>query len=270
MASFTSSCRAMIHKKTSEEISLMRSGGSIVEEVLLLLKKFINTGISTEEIDEFVEDFIVEKGAKPAFKGYRGYPKSVCCSINDEVVHGIPSSRCLEDGDIIAVDVGVFKDGFYTDAAYTYSVGKISANAEELLRVTKQSLRKGIAVARAGKCVGDIGSAIQHWVERHGFSIVRDYVGHGIGRNIHEEPQIPNYGEPGTGPRLEPGMVLCLEPMVNSGDYKVRRCDDGWTVATVDGKLSAHFEDTIVVTDSYPEIITCLHRNPQSPSVGRG
>ena len=246
----------MIVLKSPEEIEKMAKAGSIVGEVLESIKEMIKAGITTREIELFADESIKALGGKSAFKGYRGYPGSICTSVNEEVVHGIPSSRRLKDGDIISIDLGVLYDGFFGDAAVTVPVGKIDNGTATLLRVTEEALSLGIENATAGKRVSDISYAIQSHVEKNGFSVVRTFVGHGIGRELHEEPQIPNYGTPGKGPRLKEGMTLAIEPMVNSGTYEVRILGDGWTAVTTDGKKSAHFEHTVLVTSGRPKILT--------------
>jgi methionyl aminopeptidase len=246
----------LIVLKSSEEVKKMMKAGTIVGEVLGSIKKMIQTGITTKEIDIFAEEHIKALGGKPAFKGYRGYPASICASINNEVVHGIPSSRKLKDGDIVSIDLGVYYEGFFGDSAFTAPVGKIDQEAERLLRITEEALILGIDNAVVGKRVSDISHAIQRHAEENGLSVVRTFVGHGIGRELHEEPQIPNYGEPGKGPRLKEGMTLAIEPMVNQGTYEVQILADGWTAVTADGKKSAHFEHTVLVTSGSPEILT--------------
>ncbi|MBS1114422.1 MAG: map [Nitrospirae bacterium] len=246
----------MIVLKSSEEIEKMAKAGGIVGEVLESIKSMIQTGITTKEIEVYADERIRALGGKPAFKGYRGYPASICTSVNDEVVHGIPSSRKLKDGDIISIDLGVYYDGFYGDGAVTVPVGKIDNETAALLQITEEALNLGIENAIVGKRVSDISHAIQSHVEKSGFSVVRTFVGHGIGRELHEEPQIPNYGIPGKGPRLKEGMTLAIEPMVNSGTYEVRILGDGWTAVAIDGKKSAHFEHTVLVTTGKPKILT--------------
>lgn len=246
----------MIVLKSPEEIEKMAKAGSIVGEVLESIKKMIKAGITTREVELFADEGIKALGGKSAFKGYRGYPGSICTSVNEEVVHGIPSSRRLKDGDIISIDLGVLYDGFFGDAAITVPVGKIDNEAAALLRVTEEALSLGIENASAGKRVSDISYAIQSCAEKNGFSVVRTFVGHGIGRELHEEPQVPNYGAPGKGPRLKEGMTLAIEPMVNSGTHEVRILGDGWTAVTIDGKKSAHFEHTVLVTSGRPIILT--------------
>ncbi len=235
----------------------MHRAGLIVWEVLNELRTMVEPGVSTLELDKVAERRTAEHKARPAFKGYRGYPASLCASINQEVVHGIPSgSRKLREGDIISLDFGVELDGYFGDAAVTVPVGKVKPELETLLRVTRESLDHGIEQARVGNRLSDIGSAVQKWVERHGFSVVREFVGHGIGTKMHEEPNVLNYGEPGHGPRLQEGMVLALEPMVNMGEPGVRVLADEWTAVTSDGKPSAHFEHTVAITANGPRILT--------------
>jgi len=234
----------------------MAKAGSMVGEVLESLKRMIRAGITTRDIELFADESIKALGGKSAFKGYRGYPGSICTSVNEEVVHGIPSSRRLKDGDIISIDLGVLYDGFFGDAAVTVPVGKIDNETADLLRVTEEALSLGIENATAGKRVSDISYAIQSHAEKNGFSVVRTFVGHGIGRELHEEPQVPNYGAAGKGPRLKEGMTLAIEPMVNSGTHEVRILGDGWTAVTTDGKKSAHFEHTVLVTSGRPKILT--------------
>jgi methionyl aminopeptidase len=235
----------------------MHRAGHLVGEVLTALAARVAPGVTTAELDELAEKKIVDAGAVPAFKGYHGYPASICASINEEVIHGIPSGRrVLNEGDIISIDVGVSLDGYYGDSAITLPVGRISEDAAKLLRVTEESLYKAIERARPGARVSDIGHAVQEHVEAHGFSVVREFVGHGIGQRMHEEPQVPNYGEPGRGPRLAEGMVLAIEPMVNAGKAAVKVLSDGWTAVTKDSSLSAHFEHTVAITAGEPWILT--------------
>ena len=248
----------MIIIKSSREIEQLRRPNAIVAEVLQRLRKAVLPGVTTRELDQITEDVILSKGALPAFKGYRGYPATLCASINEQVVHGIPNQRRLEEGDIVSLDVGASLNGYFGDAAITLPVGTVDPEAERLLKITEQALTLGIEQARKGNRLFDISFAVQSWVESHGFSVVRDFVGHGIGKNLHEEPQIPNFGSPHQGPRLEEGMVFALEPMVNEGTYEVKILSDGWTVVTADRKRSAHFEHTIAVTDGDPEILTVL------------
>ncbi len=246
----------MIILKSQEEIKKIAQSCDIVARTLNAVKAIVKPGITTAEIESFAEAYIRAKNAVPAFKGYRGYPASICTSVNNEVIHGIPSARVLKEGDILGVDLGVYKDGFYGDAAYTFPVGKIRPEVERLLKVTEESLYIGIENAREGNRVSDISYSIQRHVESNGFSVVRAFVGHGVGTELHEEPQVPNFGPPGRGPRLRPGMTLAIEPMVNEGGYEVLILDDGWTAVTTDGKLSAHFEHTVLVTLNEPRILT--------------
>jgi len=247
----------MIILKAPWEIEKMRRSNAIVAEILAILKEAVKPGITTMELNELAEEICIKKGARPAFKGYRNYPYSLCVSINEEVVHGLPSKkRYLQEGDIVSLDFGVFYDGYYGDAAITVPVGKISANAKRLLEVTENALYKGIEQAREGRRVSDISAAIQTYVESHGYSVVRQFVGHGIGRSLHEDPQVPNFGKPGKGAKLKVGMVLAIEPMVNEGTYEVEILPDGWTAVTKDRKLSAHFEHTVAITKNGPEILS--------------
>ncbi|MGQ9630332.1 MAG: type I methionyl aminopeptidase [bacterium] len=248
----------MICIRSEWEIARIREAGRIVALVISELKRRTIPGISTGKLAEIAEEIIRDNGAIPTFLGYRGFPGSICTSVNSEVVHGIPSDRRLREGDIISIDVGATKDGYIGDAAVTLPVGRISRDAQRLLDVTEEALRRGIAQARPGKRLYDISYAIQSWVEDNGFSVVRDYVGHGIGRQMHEEPQIPNFGEAGKGPRIRPGMVFAIEPMVNAGGYSTEVLEDGWTVVTQDGSLSAHFEHTVVIRNNGNEILTEL------------
>ena len=239
-----------------EEIDAIRAAARLVAQTLAMLGREVRPGVSTASLDRLAETFIREHGARPAFKGYRGFPASICSSINDEVVHGIPGSRELVEGDIVGVDVGVEKGGYYGDAAFTFPVGTVKDEATRLLQVTREALMRGVAQAKSGNRVGDISHAIQSHVEAHGFSVVRSLVGHGIGRHMHEEPQVPNYGTPDRGPRLMAGQVLAIEPMVNVGAPEVLTQPDGWTVVTKDGSLSAHFEHTVAVGPDGPEILS--------------
>jgi methionyl aminopeptidase len=249
----------MIILKSQEEIDKMAEACHIVAITLDYLKDMIKPGITTKDIERSADNFIRSNKAVSAFKGYRGYPASICTSINSEVIHGIPSQRVLEEGDILGIDLGVYKNGFYGDAAYTFPVGKIHKDAERLLKVTEESLYLGIKNARDGNRVSDISCSVQNYAESNGFSVVRAFVGHGIGRNLHEDPQIPNFGIPGRGPRLRAGMTLAIEPMVNDGGHEVMILDDQWTAVTVDGGLSAHFEHTILVTPDEPKILTKIN-----------
>lgn len=246
----------MIVLKTDEEIFKMAKACRIVAKTLEDIKSFIVPDVTTKDIEKLAEERITSMGGVPAFKGYRGYPASICTSVNEQVVHGIPSGQRLRDGDIVGIDLGVFLNGFYGDAAVTLSVGEISPLAKRLLKVTEDSLYIAIDKAKPGNRVSDISAAIQKYVESNGFSVVRSFVGHGIGMALHEEPQIPNFGVSGQGPRLREGMTLAIEPMVNSGSYEVAVLDDGWTAVTVDKGLSAHFEHTVVVTKDGAKILT--------------
>lgn len=247
----------MIVLKSPREIELIRAGGGILAEAIEMLRDLVKPGVSTKEIDLEVEELIRKRGARPAFKGYRGFPATVCVSINEEVVHGIPAAhRRVQEGDIVGLDLGCIVEGYYADAAVTLSVGEIASDVQRLLNVTRESLGQGIAQARPGNRLGDISSTIQRHVEGHGFAVVRAFVGHGIGRALHEDPQIPNFGEPGRGPILKVGMCLAIEPMVTMGTWDVRILDDGWTAVTADGSLAAHFEHTIAITEAGPEILT--------------
>jgi len=249
--------------RSAAELERMREAGRLVGEVLTELTAAVAPGVSTAELDEIAERRIRQAGATPAFKGYHGYPATICASINDEVIHGIPSGRrVLAEGDIISIDVGAALDGYYGDSAVTLPVGQVSEQAATLLRVTEESLYKAIEQARPGKRVSDIGHAVQRHVEAFGFSVVREFVGHGIGVRMHEEPQVPNYGEPGHGPRLAEGMVLAIEPMVNAGKPAVKVLADGWTAVTRDTSLSAHFEHTVAVTSGEPWILTAREAVP--------
>jgi methionyl aminopeptidase len=244
--------------KSAREIEIMRQAGRIVATVLAELKSQVKPGVKTRALDEIALRETEKLGAIPSFKGYHGYPASVCVSINDEIVHGIPGNRVMNEGDIVSIDFGVIYDDFQGDAALTVGVGRITPEAEKLLEATEGSLMAGIQVAHAGARLGDISSAIQEYAESRGYSVVREYTGHGIGRNMHEDPPIPNFGIPGQGPLLKKGMTLALEPMINIGDWRTRLEDDNWTVKTSDGSLSAHFEHTIAITDEGSEILTAL------------
>ena len=247
----------MIELKSAREIGLMRTAGHVLSDVIEHLRGFVKPGLSTLEIDEDVEGFIAARGAKPAFKGYRGFPATVCISINEEVVHGIPSAhRRIQEGDIVGLDLGCIVDGYYADCAFTLAIGDVPPKVQQLLDVTRESLDQAIQECRPGRRLSDVSHAVQVHVERHGFSVVRAFVGHGIGRALHEDPQVPNFGDPGRGPQLRPGMVLAIEPMVTMGSWEVRVLDDGWTAVTRDGSLAAHFEHTIAVTDTDPEVLT--------------
>ena len=246
----------MIAIKNEQELLCMRKACKITAAARALAGEMVRPGISTKEIDKAVHDFIVRQGAKPSFLGYGGFPASACISVNSTVIHGIPSGYVLRDGDIVSIDVGAFYKGFHGDCAATYPCGIISAEAQRLIDVTKQSFFEGIAFAKRGHRVSDISHAIQTYVESNGFSVVRSFVGHGVGAQLHEEPEVPNFGAPGRGPRLIPGMTLAIEPMVNAGVADVKILKDGWTTVTADGKLSAHYENTVLITDGEPEILT--------------
>lgn len=246
----------MIVCKSAAEIGRMRAANLLVADVLGALKAAAAPGVTTAALDDLAESTIRAAGGVPAFKGYRGYPATICASVNEQVIHGIPSQRRLSDGDVLSIDVGVLLDDFYGDAAVTVPIGEIPEEAARLLRVTEQSLYEAIGQARIGNRVSDISHAVQRHVEANGYSVVREFVGHGIGRSMHEEPQIPNFGTPGRGPRLAEGMVLAIEPMVSMGQPGVRVLDDGWTAVTKDGSLAAHFEHTVAVTASGPQVLT--------------
>ncbi len=244
--------------KSDREIGLIRQGGRILAEVLQKLVERVRPGLNTAEIDRFVREEFDRRGVYPSFLGYRGFPAAVCVSVNEEIVHGIPGRRVLEEGDIVSIDLGVIYKGYQADAAITVGVGKISPEAERLIRTTEEALLAGIRAAKAGARLGDISWAIQSYAESRGYSVVREYVGHGIGREMHEEPPVPNYGRPGTGIVLRKGMVLAIEPMLVVGDWRTRVLDDGWTVVTADGTLAAHAEHTIAITNGEAEILTAL------------
>jgi methionyl aminopeptidase len=246
-----------VEAKTQSELALMRQAGAAVGDILVLLSKKVGPGVTTGELDRIARAEIKARGVKSAFLGYHGFPGVICLSVNSEVVHGIPSDKkTLAEGDIIGLDFGVIVDGWYGDSAVTVGVGKISAEAQRLIQVTRESLEKGIAAVASGARVGDIGAAVQTHAEAAGYSVVREFVGHGIGRALHEEPPVPNYGKAGTGPRLKSGMTIAIEPMINAGGAAVRTLEDGWTAVTQDGRLSAHFEHTVAVTEGTAEILT--------------
>ncbi|MDE2781083.1 MAG: type I methionyl aminopeptidase [Chloroflexota bacterium] len=242
--------------KSPQELDAMRVAGSIVGATLSLMKRTVEPGITTRELDDIAYKEITRHGAKPAFKGYHGFPGSICASVNEEIVHGIPGKRVLKEGDIFKVDVGATIDGFIGDAAVSIAVGEVSDEAADLMEATRLSLEEGIKAARPGNRIGDIGSAVQTYGEGRGYAIVREFVGHGIGRFLHEDPQVPNYGQPGRGQLLRAGMCIAIEPMLNVGDWHTRILDDNWTVVTADGSLSSHFEHTIAITEDGPEILT--------------
>lgn len=243
--------------KNQSHIQKMRIACDINKQAMALIEKNIGVGISTSELDKIAFDFITSNDAKPSFKGYGGFPASICASVNNQVIHGIPSSEPLKDGDIISIDIGTFKNGFHADMARTFTVGNVSDEASKLISVTKQSFFEGMKFAKAGNYLYDISEAIENYVLSNGFTIVHDYVGHGIGRNLHEAPQVPNYKPKGvSGPKLVKGMALAIEPMVNAGDKRIKVLQDDWTVVTKDGSLSAHYENTIIITDGEPDILT--------------
>ena len=246
----------MIYLKTEAEVELLRENNLLVSETLAELGKHIRPGITTLELDKIGEDFIRSRGAIPGFLGYNGFPNTLCISVNEQVVHGIPSDLVLKEGDIVSVDCGTFMKGFYGDSAYTFAVGKIAPEVEKLLSVTKEALYKGVAQAKPGNRIGDVGSAVQEHAESNGFSVVREMVGHGLGRKMHEEPEVPNYGARGRGPLLKPGMVICIEPMINMGSRYIVFERDGWTVRTKDRKPAAHFEFAVAITKDGPDVLT--------------
>jgi methionyl aminopeptidase len=249
----------MITIKNDSEIELMRHAGRLVGETLAMLEEMIKPGISTAELDRIAEEFIIRNNGKPSFKGYCGFPGSICTSVNSEVVHGIPNHKViLQEGDIVSIDCGAILDDYQGDAARTFGVGKISEEAAKLIKVTRESFFKGAEKATVGNRLTDISAAVQQYAESFGYSLVRDYVGHGIGRNMHEDPEVPNFGRPGRGPKLCKGMVLAIEPMVNIGEYYVRVQPNDWTVVTEDGSLSAHYENTVAILDNGPEILTLI------------
>jgi methionyl aminopeptidase len=248
----------MIIIKNHDEVAIMRKAGRIVAETLLLLEKEVKPGVTTANLDKIAEEFITKHGAKPSFKGLYGFPSSLCISVNEQVIHGFPGAYVLKEGDIVSIDCGAFFDGFHGDAARTFPVGNISVEAQNLIDITKESFFQGIKFAKEGNKLTDISHEIQSYVEAAGFSVVRDFVGHGIGRKVHEEPNVPNFGKSGRGPKLLEGMVLAIEPMVNIGTYKVRTLRDGWTVVTADHSLSAHYENTVAILSDGPEILTLI------------
>jgi len=257
----------MIIYKNNKEIDIMRKSNQIVAQILNELKVKVEPGVKTKELDEYAERRTAELGAKPAFKGYRGFPASLCTSINEEIVHGIPSSRQLRQGDIISMDFGVVYQGLYGDAALTVPVGNISMEAKKLIEAVKQSLNKGIEQVKVGNRISDISSAVQKCVESNGFSVIRTFVGHGIGFSLHEEPQVPNFGSPGHGPKIKPGMVLAIEPMISAGEWDVEILEDHWTAVTRDRSLSAHYENTVAATEKGPEVLSVFSRD-KNDSVG--
>jgi len=247
----------MVELKSKKEIELIAQSGEILSEVLIKMKEMIKPGISTAEINRLAIKMVKAHGVKAAFLGYRGYPAAVCVSVNKEVVHGIPSDKViLKEGDIVSLDFGVEREGYFSDAALTVPVGKISGRAQKLIKVTQEALAKGIDMAKPGNRISDISAAVQNYAEANGFSVVRDLCGHGVGRKLHEDPMIPNFGKPGQGPLIQPGMVLAIEPMVNAGGFEVATLDDEWTVVTMDGSISAHFEHTVAITETGNLVLT--------------
>jgi len=244
--------------KSTHELRLMREAGHVVAATIDVLVRSVVPGLKTKELDVIANREIRRLGAKPAFKGYRGYPASICVSVNQEIVHGIPGDRVLKEGNIVSMDVGAIVDGYHGDSAITVAVGGVAPEAERLIEVTRLSLELGIKQVKAGNRVGDISAAVERFAEAQGYGVVREYVGHGIGRALHEEPSVPNFGEPGKGPLLRSGMVIAIEPMLNLGGWQTRALDDGWTVVTADGTLSAHFEHTVAVTENGPQVLTSL------------
>ena len=249
----------MIMRKRPEELNKMRRAGRVVGEILEILRAAVRPGVTTAELDEIAEREIRARSATPSFKGYRGFPATICTSVNSEIVHGIPGKRTLKEGDLVKLDAGAIVEGYHGDAAISVPVGEVPQESLKLIETTERSLQAGIAEARAGNRIGDIGAAVQTMAEGAGFSVVREYVGHGIGRALHEDPPVPNYGHHGKGLPLEPGLVIAIEPMVNVGSYETRLLPDGWTVVTADGALSAHFEHTIAITENGPEVLTSVN-----------
>lgn len=248
----------MIYIKSAVEISAMEKSGKIVAETLAKLEELVKPGITTKELDRIAEEYILGCGARPSFKGHYGFPASICTSINDQVVHGIPDERILQDGDIISIDCGAYYEGFHGDAARTFPVGNISEEAKRLIQVTRDSFFEGLKYAVEGNRIGDISYAVQSYAESNGFSVVRDYVGHGIGRKMWEEPSVPNFGKPGRGPKIVKGLTIAIEPMINAGTFAVKEMSDGWTVVTQDGKYSAHYENSIAILENGPKILTMI------------
>ncbi len=246
----------MISIKSPRDIEKMRAAGRLTARARALAGSMIRPGVTTGEIDKAVRKFIESQGAKPSFLGYGGFPASICASVNEVVIHGIPGNRKLQEGDIVSIDVGAYLDGFHGDCAATFPCGEVTDEAQKLIDVTKQSFFEGIKLAKVGQRVSDIGHAVQQYVEGFGYSVVRDFVGHGVGRNMHEPPEVPNYGAAGHGARLQPGMVIAVEPMVCAGDWRVKVLGDKWTTVSADGSLTAHYENTILITDGEPEILT--------------
>ena len=252
----------MITLKSPHEIEAMRRAGRLTSAARALAGAMIRPGITTQEIDRAVHDFICAQGAVPSFLNYNGFPASVCASVNDEVIHGIPGKRVLQEGDIVSIDVGAFLGGYHGDCCATFPCGKVSDAAMDLIQVTRQSFFEGLKMARQGNRISDISHAVQQYVEKHGYSVVRDFVGHGVGAKLHEPPEVPNFGPAGHGARLLPGMVIAVEPMVNAGDWPVRVLKDKWTTVTVDGSLAAHYENTILITEGEPELLTPIGDSP--------
>jgi len=248
----------MVIVKTATELKLLREAGRLSAEALRVGGEAVAPGVTTREIDKLIHDFIVFNGATPSFLNYEGYPASSCISVNDEIIHGIPGDRVIVEGDIVSIDVGAYLEGYHGDNAATFPAGKVSAEAQRLMDATREGLEKGIAAAVSGNRIGDISNAVQTYCEERGYSVVREYVGHGVGRQMHEDPEVPNYGKAGHGVRLVPGMVIAIEPMINAGDRHVRQDTNGWTVRTADGSLAAHFENTIAITKDGPVIMTAL------------
>jgi methionyl aminopeptidase len=245
-----------IHYKTEEEIELIRESSLLVGKTLAEVAKIIKPGITTLDLDAIAEEFIRDNGAEPTFKGYDGFPNSLCTSVNDVVVHGIPDNRPLENGDVVSVDCGVFKNGFNGDSAYTFQIGEVDRAVKQLLEVTKESLNKAIEACLVGNRIGDIGNAVQTHAESYGYGVVRELVGHGLGRELHEKPEVPNYGKAGRGLKLRNGLVIAIEPMINLGDRRITQLNDGWSIVTLDGKPSAHFEHDIAIINGKPEVLS--------------
>ena len=246
----------MIYIKTREEIELMRESALMVSRTLGIIAKEVKPGVTPKFLDKIAEEFIRDNGGVPAFKGYRGFPATLCISINEAVVHGIPTDKALNEGDIISVDCGVKKNGFYGDHAYSFAVGVVKPELQKLLEVTKESLYKGIEQCIAGNRIGDISYAVQNYAEKHGYGVVRELVGHGLGKSLHEDPEVPNYGKRGDGPKIKDGMVFAIEPMINLGTKNVKQLNDGWTIITADGKPSAHFEHDVAIVDGKPDVLS--------------
>lgn len=246
----------MIQIKSEQEINLIRQAGKKLARILDEIKKQVRPGVTTAQLDKFTEELIIKLGARPAFKGYRGFPANICASINEEIVHGIPGNRVIKDGDIVSIDVGIKLDGYFADAAFTMPLGRVNNNLNKLIDITRKALFAGIKNAKVDNYLSDISCSIQNLVESNGFSVVRDFVGHGIGKMMHEDPEIPNFGRPKTGPKLKAGMVFAIEPMVNMGTWEIELLDNGWTAVTKDRKPSAHFEHTIAITENGPQILT--------------